>query len=72
MKESPFRFSPVPWLAKKQCLSGKLRLKVEHLVREGQLFLIVTQGGGKLRPFVKTADEIVVRAGKKKLEPHSI
>ena len=71
MKESPFRFSPVPWLARKQCLGVELGLKLEHLAREGQLFLIVTQGRGKLCPFVKTADKMVVRVDQK-LEPHSI
>ena len=64
MKESPFRFSPVPWWARKQCLGDKLGLKLEHLAREGQLFLIVAQGRGKLRPFVKRADKMVARATK--------
>ena len=52
MKESPFRLSPVPWLASKQCLGVELGLKLEHLARVGQLFLIVTQSREKLRPFV--------------------
>ena len=39
----------------------------EHLAWVGQLFFTVTQGRGKLCPFVQWADKTVVRADKKKI-----
>ena len=44
---------------------------LEHLAWVGQLFSTVTQGRGKLRPFVKWEDKTVVRAGKKRFVGYS-
>ena len=48
------------------CCPSAMALVAEYLAKAGELFLIVTQGREKLRPFVKWVDKTVVRTEKKR------